>query len=139
MRYSALRCVRLFCWNLWSVVRLVLVLAALAVWAHWNLSVNPPSARMLGEIVACAAILTVVSGVVYLPLLRLYWALLRMPLYAVLVLHSLFYDGIRQMLRQLVGTRRPCLEAGCALAGELGFSIGVANSMTSALRTWCNF
>jgi hypothetical protein len=94
---------------------------------------------MWGEITGGLTILLIVCTLLSLSLARLYLVLLCSPLFAVVVLNGLFYEGFRQMLRQLIGPRPACLEALCALAGELCLFMGLADSIVSLLRTCCCF
>jgi hypothetical protein len=139
MRYTARRWARLACWNLWPATRLLLVLAALAVWMHRSLGINPPSPRLAGEIVGGLVILVVVCALFCRMLARVLLVLLWFPFYAIVVLNWLFYDGSRLMVRQLIGPRSPCVVGGLALASELGLFMSLANSVLSVLKIYCHF
>jgi hypothetical protein len=117
------------------MARLLIVLAALGLWLHRRFGVAPPPLLLCREIASGLIILLIVCAVLCRPLARLCWALLCFPLCAVVVLNSLFYDGPRIMVRQLVGPRPPCLEAGMALACELGLFMSLAQSAVLLIRT----
>ena len=70
---------RLAYWNLWPALRLILVLAALGVWAHRSYGLNPPSLRWWGGVAGGLTILLFVCAVLSLSLARLYLALLSYP------------------------------------------------------------
>ena len=139
MGYTPPRWTRLAYWNLWPALRLLLVMAAVGVWAHRSLGLHSPSPHMWGEISGGPTILLVVCAVLSLPLARLYLVLLCFPLYVAVILNALFYDGPRLMMRQLIGPRPPCLEASLALASELGLFMSLVNSIASVLQTYCHF
>ena len=139
MAFTVRRWSRYACWNLWPALRLLLVLAALGVWAHRSLGLHLPSPHMWGEISGGLTILFVVCALLSLPLARLYLVVLCFPLYAAVVLNCLFYDGPRLMARQLVGRRSPCLEVILGFASELGLFMSVADSVATVLKTHCHF
>lgn len=139
MGYSACRWARLACWNLWPAARLLLVLAALGVWAHRSLALNLPPPRWCGEVSCYIGIIFVVCTVFSQSLARLFLVSLCSPLYAAVVLNGVFYDGPRLMLRQFVGPRSPCLEAGLALASEIVLFMSLTRSIALLFKAYCHF
>jgi hypothetical protein len=139
MGYAARNWVRLAYWNLWPALRLILVLAALAAWAHRSFGIDPPSLRWWGEVAGCLGVLLFVCAVFSLSLARLCLTFLRYPFYATVVLNWLFYEGPRRMVREMIGARPPCLEAGLALASELGLFMSLADSVATVCKTCCHF
>lgn len=129
------RWARLAYWNLWPLARLGIVLAALALWLHWRCGLNPPTTGLCAEIVGGLVILLVLCVPFGLQLVRLYLTLLCFPLYAVVVLNALWYDGGCQLLRQFCGFRRPWLEACFGLACELALFIGMGQSAVFLLKS----
>ena len=139
MGYDARNLARLAYWNLWPALRLILVLATLVVWMHRSYGLNLPLAHWRGEVIGALTVLLVVAAILFWPLVRLGLVLLWYPLYAVIVLNCLFYSGSRLMVRQLIGPRSPFLEAGLALAGELGLFMSLAQPIALLLKTYCHF
>lgn len=137
MGYTASRWIRLAYWNLWPATRLLLVMAALAVWLHRGRGINPPSSYVQAEVAGSLAILFFLCAL--FSVAGLFLRILCLPLYAVIVLNSLFYDGTRQMLRQLVGIRLPCVELVWGLVGEFGLFVSMANSIVSMITTYGHF
>lgn len=121
------------------MARLLIVLAALGLWLHRRFGVSPPSLSLCGEIAGGLIILLIVCVVLCQPLARLGWALLCFPFYAAVVLNCLFYDGSLLMLRQIIGSRAPCVEAGLALASELGLFMSIGQTIVPLIRTLGHF
>ncbi|MDD5656232.1 MAG: hypothetical protein PHF00_03150 [Elusimicrobia bacterium] len=128
---------RLAYWNLWPLARLLMVLAALGLWVHRGVGASPRALHLCGEISGGLTILLIVCALLSLPLARLYVLTLLFPLYAVVVLNCLFYDGPRLMMRQLVGRAPRCVEAAFGLAGEIGLFMSLARMAYSLLMMFC--
>jgi hypothetical protein len=94
-------------------------MAVLGIWTHRTYGWSLPPPRQCGDAACYLAILFFLCAILSWPLARLYLACLYSPLFAVVVLNCLFYDGLRLMARQFLRGRWPWLEAGLALAGEL--------------------
>jgi hypothetical protein len=139
MGYEARNLARLAYWNLWPALRLILVLAALGFWAHRSLGLNLPSAHRWVEVAGGLTILFVVTAMLFWPLARLGLALLWYPFYVVVVFNWLFYGESRLMVRQIIGPRSQCLEAGLALAGEIGLFMSLAQPIALLLKAHGHF
>jgi len=143
MGYEARNWARLAYWNLWPALRLILVLAALGVWAHRSLGLNLPTVPRWGGVTGGLTVLFVVTAILFWPLFwplaRLGLALLWYPLYVVVVFNCLFYGESRLMVRQIIGPSSPCLEAGLALAIEFGLFMSLAQPIAVLLKTHGHF
>jgi len=139
MGYEARNLARLAYWNLWPALRLILVLAALGVWAHRSLGLNLPTVPRWGGVTGGLTVLFVVTAMLFWPLARLGLALLWYPFYVVVVFNWLFYGESRLMVRQIIGPRSQCLEAGLALAGEIGLFMSLAQPIALLLKAHGHF
>jgi len=126
-------------WNLWPLTRLLIVLATLGLWAHWRFDWRPPALPQVGEFVLGQIAVFFLCSLVSSILGQLYLLVLTFPLLAAIVLNDWFYEGSRWLLRLISGPRPPRLEAGLALAGELGLFVGLSRSIVLLLKTYCHF
>ena len=126
-------------WDFWPLTRLLLVIAALGLWAHWRFGWNLPTLPQLeryafGQVAAFSLCAMLSSA-----LARLYLAVLLFPLYVTVVLNDWFYEGSRFLLRLVSGLHSPRGEAGCALAGEIGLFVSLWRTLEFLARNYCRF
>ena len=122
-------------WDPWPCLRLLAVFAATGLWAHWRFAWTLPALPAIVREVLSLFEIFFICAVLSRALAQFYLILLVMPLYGVVFLNSWFYDGSHWVLRRLSGLRSPRLQAGLALAGELGLFVGLWYLLEILLRS----
>jgi hypothetical protein len=125
-------------WDPWPLTRLLSVLCTLGLWTHWRFGWGPPALPSLGQttwgLFEAFCLCTLLSST----LARLLIVILMFPLYAIIVLNDWFYDGSYWLIQVLTGPRSPRLNAGFALAGELGLFVSLGHTIEFLMRTYCH-
>ena len=124
-------------WDPWPLVRLLTVLATLALWVHWHFGWALPSFSDLGMATFGLFELFCLCSLLSVGLTHLFLVVLLFPIYATIVLNDWFYDRSHEILRILAGPRSPALIGGLALCGELGMFLGVCGLAEFLIKACC--
>lgn len=118
-------------WDPWPLTRLLLVLAALGLCAHWRFGWTWPTP--LGAAKAAFGLFELGCLFGLIGLGPLYMMAVALPIYATVLFNEWFYEASYWVLG-LAGPRSPHWRAGFALAGELGLFLGLGRALELLLK-----
>lgn len=113
--------------KLWPLARLTIVFLALAFWARYTLNWSPPTSAAITADALGLLKLLLLCLILSPWLARLLLVALGFPVYAIVVLNSLFYGVGVRLARRLGDPARPRAIASLALLFELILVLALAN------------